>query len=63
MSDWICVNCNVDVEEEDDIEIRYKEMELPSATGLRCPVCGREYLLGEFVVDELNSAEQMLEGK
>ena len=30
---------------------------------VRCPVCGREYLISEFVVDELNAAEQMLEGK
>ena len=63
MSDWICVNCNHDTEEADDIEIRYGDMELPSASGVRCPVCGREYLISEFVVDELNAAVQMLEGK
>ena len=56
MSDWICVNCNHDTEEADDIEIRYGDMELPSASGVRCPVCGREYLISEFVVDELNAA-------
>lgn len=63
MSDWICVKCGSDTEETDEIEIRYDDMELPSASGVRCPVCGREYLLSSFVVDELNASEEMLQGK
>ena len=51
------------MEEVDDIKIAYKDLDLPDATGLRCPNCGLTFLDGEFVVNELNSAETMLEGK
>ena len=47
----------------DDIKIAYKDLDLPDATGYRCPSCGLEFMDGEFVVNELNSAETMLEGK
>ena len=60
---WICSKCNTEVEEVYDIALRYGEMDLPDAEGLRCPSCGAEYLEGAYVTGELNSAEQMLEGK
>ncbi|MEE0793865.1 MAG: hypothetical protein ACLUGA_07755 [Oscillospiraceae bacterium] len=60
---WKCYKCKVDVEEVDDIKIFYKDLSLPDACGYRCPECGAEYLDGEFVADQLSSAEQMLEGK
>lgn len=60
---WICSKCNVEMEEVDDIHIMYGDMELPEAEGLRCPNCGVEYLVSEYVTDELNSAEEMLQGK
>jgi len=60
---WICSKCNVEVAEVDDIAIKYGETELPEAEGLRCPNCGVEFLEAFFVTTELNSAEQMLEGK
>ena len=63
MSQWKCFNCKVAMEEVDDIKIAYKDLDLPDATGYRCPGCGLEFMDGEFVVNELNSAEIMLEGK
>ena len=63
MSQWKCFNCKMDMEEVDDIKITYKDLELPDASGFRCPGCGIEFMDGEVVVNELNSAETMLEGK
>lgn len=63
MSDWICMKCNQAMEECEDIMVRYGDMDLPPATGYRCPGCGVEYLSSEYVVNELSSAEQMLDGK
>lgn len=61
--DWICSKCNVVMESVDDVNIFYGEIDLPPATGYRCPSCNAEFLDGEYTVNELNSAEQMLEGK
>ena len=63
MADRKCSKCNVDMEEVFDIALIYGEVDLPPGTGYRCPQCGTEYLDGEYVVNELASAEQMLEGK
>lgn len=63
MAAWTCEKCNAEMEEVDDIQLVYGEIELPEAEGLRCTCCGKEYLLKELVVDELNSSEEMLEGK
>ena len=60
---WMCSRCGVEMEEVDDIHLMYGDMELPEAEGLRCPVCGVEYLVSEYVTEELNSAEEMLQGK
>lgn len=60
---WTCSKCNVEMEEVDDIALKYGEMDLPEAEGSRCPACGVEYLMSEYVTGQLNSAEQMLEGK
>lgn len=61
--DWICSKCNVKMEDVDDIILIYGEVDLPPGRGHRCPSCNVEFLDGEYVVEELNSAEQMLEGK
>lgn len=63
MSKWKCFACKLDMEEVDDIKITYKDLELPDATGCRCPACGLEFVDSSFAVNELNSAEAMLEGK
>jgi hypothetical protein len=63
MANWICGKCNVKMEDVDDIKIIYGEVDLPAAMGYRCPVCKCEYLDGDYVVNELVSAEEMLEGK
>ena len=51
------------MEEVDDIKLFYNDIDLPEASGFRCPDCKVEYLDGEYVVSELSAAEQMLEGK
>lgn len=61
--EWICSKCNVKMENVDDIKLIYGEIDLPPGRGKRCLSCSIEFLDGDYVVDELNSAEQMLEGK
>ncbi|MGD1818199.1 MAG: DUF7479 domain-containing protein [Pleomorphochaeta sp.] len=63
MAQWKCSKCNEVMEEVDDIAMVYGDLELPESEGLRCPKCGDEYLLSELVTGELNSSEDMLEGK
>lgn len=63
MGRWKCYICKVDMEEVTDIRLRYGDVELPDAPGLRCPVCGQEFLESDYVVQELASAEAMLSGK
>ncbi len=63
MSNWKCFTCKADMEEVYDIAIHFGDVELPEAEGLRCPVCGRQYLESEYVTSQLNPAEQMLAGK
>lgn len=58
-----CGRCDVEMSEEYDIKLRYKEIDLPEAEGLRCPQCGIEFLLEDLVTEELNPAEDMLDGK
>ena len=58
-----CGKCNVEMEEEFDIKMKYKEIDLPEAEGLRCPECGIEFLEEELVIDELNGSETMHESK
>jgi len=63
MKEWYCAKDKVKMEEVFDIALMYGDMELPEAEGLRCPVCGMQYIDEETVTGELASAEQMLEAK
>ena len=63
MANWKCFKCNTEMDEVDDIKLIYNDVDLPEASGFRCPECKAEYLDGEYVVNELSAAEQMLEGK
>ena len=58
-----CGKDGADMEEVYDIGVRYNDMDLPEADGLRCPTCGMEFLLEDMVTGELNEAEAMLESK
>ena len=60
---WKCVKCNAVMEEVDDIKLAFKGIALPEAEGIRCPECGKQYLLCDYVIDELNPAEEMMAGK
>lgn len=60
---YTCGKCNVEMEEEFDIPMKYKDIELPETEGLRCPECGIEFLLEDVVTEELNKSETMLESK
>lgn len=63
MANWKCCNCNVEVEEVTDIKIYFNDLDLPDASGYRCPQCGKEWIDGEYVNDSLAAVEEMLEGK
>lgn len=63
MANWMCKQCEVEMEEVNNIGITYKEIELPPPPGLRCPSCRKEYIEVDVVINELNPAEEMLEGK
>jgi len=63
MSKWKCFTCKAEMEEVDDIKISFNDMDLPEAEGLRCPVCGIEFIESEYVTDQLAASEQMLSGK
>ena len=60
---YVCGKDGAQMEEVYDIEIGYKDLELPEAEGIRCPVCGMEFLLEDVVTGELNEAEVLLESK
>ena len=60
---WICSACNVPTQEVSDVQLIYNDLDLPPGVGYRCPACGLEFLDGEYVINELNPAETMLEGK
>lgn len=63
MSDWHCGICKIKMEEVEDIKAIHGDIELPEIPGIRCPNCAIEFLLEEFVVNELGPTEEMLEGK
>jgi hypothetical protein len=63
MSEWKCYQCKCEIEEVDDIPVRYKDIELPNAPGLRCPQCKLELLTEDLVLGEVADAEEMLQAK
>jgi hypothetical protein len=62
-TEWNCYLCKVGVEEVDDIGLVYRELELPSAIGYRCPNCGFQLLSETLVMTQMFMAEMMLEAK
>ncbi len=63
MNNWKCGKCKVEMIQTEEIPITFADLDLPDASGFRCPECAVEFLDGEYVLTELASAEQMLEGK
>ena len=61
MADWYCFQ---DKEKmiEDKVTLSYM-MLTQRVPGLRCPVCGVEYLTEKFVMTTVKEAESILEGK
>lgn len=43
--------------------LAYMGSEFPGIFGIKCPTCGVEYLLEEFVITQLREGEQMMESK
>jgi len=62
MEQWYCFKCKEKMEET-EVTLIYHDTELPGAVGIKCPKCGAEYLLEEFVIRELIPGEKMMEGK
>ena len=63
MSNWKCFTCKEDMEKVKDIAVKYGKTKLPKAEGLRCPVCGVQYLESQYVAEQVAPAEEMLSGK
>jgi hypothetical protein len=61
MADWYCFEDKVKMEEK-DVTLSYIVMNR-FFTGLRCPVCGVQYLPEETVLTEVQAAEEELESK
>jgi len=49
--------------EEGEVFLKYKDLVLPGAFGVKCPKCDAQYLLEEFVLTQVNEGEKMLESK
>jgi hypothetical protein len=61
MADWYCF---VDKEKMVEAKVTLSYMMLTQrVTGLKCPVCGTEYLTEKFVMTTVKEAEEALEGK
>jgi hypothetical protein len=60
--EWYCFK-DKEKMEEGEVHLKYKDLDLPGAFGVKCPKCGVEYLLEEFVLTQVNEGEKMLEAK
>ncbi len=61
MPEWYCFK---DKEKMNEASVRLSYMMLTQRVpGLKCPVCGTEYLTEEFVMTTVKEAETLLEGK
>ena len=62
MTQWYCFKCKEKME-EGEVSLKYKDLALPGALGVKCPKCDAQYLLEEFVLTQVNEGEKMLESK
>lgn len=62
MAQWYCFKCKEKME-EGEVFLKYKDLVLPGAFGVKCPKCDAQYLLEEFVLTQVNEGEKMLESK
>ena len=61
MADWYCFQ---DKEKMVEAQLTLSYMMLTQRVpGLKCPVCGVEYLTEKFVMTTVKDAESLLEGK
>ncbi len=61
MPDWYCFQ---DKEKMVNAQLLLSYMMITQRVpGLKCPVCGAEYLTEEFVMTTVKDAESILEGK
>ena len=61
MADWYCFK---DKEKMVDAKLLLSYMMLSQRVpGLKCPICGVEYLTEKFVMTTVKDAESILEGK
>ena len=61
MAEWYCFK---DKEKMVDAKVLLSYMMLTQRVpGLKCPVCGVEYLTEQFVMTTVKEAESILEGK
>ena len=61
MADWYCFKDKVKMR---DLEVTLSYMQLiQSVPGMKCPVCGTEYLTEKVVTTIVQAAEDILEEK
>jgi len=61
MADWYCFKDKVKMAEK-DVQLRYMQLS-QGVPGLKCPVCGVEYLTEHVVMTTVAAAEEALEQK
>ncbi len=61
MADWYCFKDKVKMKDA-EVTLTYMQL-IQSVPGLKCPVCGTEYLTEQVVTTIVQSAEDILEEK
>jgi ArsR family metal-binding transcriptional regulator len=61
MADWYCFRDKVPMEKK-DIALSYMDL-TQYIPGIKCPVCGEEYLTEDIVTTVVQAAEDALEAK
>ena len=61
MSEWHCFKCKQKMVEE-EIPVSYLDLD-GEAEGLKCPQCGVQYIMEDYVIEKMLKGEKMIEEK
>lgn len=62
MSEWYCFKCKKKMVEEEEIPVVYLDLD-GEAEGLKCPQCGVQFVMEEYVMEKMLKGEKMIEEK
>jgi DNA-directed RNA polymerase subunit RPC12/RpoP len=62
MTAWHCFKCKEKMMADDEIPVMYLDLD-GEAEGLRCPTCGSQYVMEEYVMEKMLKGEKMIEEK